>query len=850
MPPSDRDKIKELEKEIDLQLKRPQREWSEIASNLKKLRRLKPTGELAAEKDRLETRYQTQVAKRIEALVAQINSALDQFKISLDAGNPPKEDWAGQTRTAMEELVVLDSVQEKIPAWKETLRKLERERDDLVKVLAIEQEIKDLWTRAEETEHGDGNPKSIVDDLKVALRKSEGHIQAHYINTPGPKRRLENLREDANRRANQAAQRLAVPMTRAEGELVVTQLKVFIAMAKENPEIKVNFPVSAEPDALSDLQKVTQAIKVAEERVKNFWKSKVVEYTDKARQLLDEEHDPFGAQRELDRCHELSGLKDPEIEFQLPGDSQFKIAEVQKSITAAIQLRNTAEEQCKQALAQDDLSQAVKILNSVVDEFTPSLQSTRVTIRERILTRCGTMAQATEGFVDVGDWRNAQATLTQLAGLLALDPGLNTLEFKTRADKVQRLLDAVKQVKKDVDAKKDPQDGKQILAEFIKLYVEPRQMIKGSKFEEIPIAWEDVRQLRDTLCLQADAKDFLARFKGSIGPGATIERLQAADKDYAEWKDKIPGQYRSQFEAGKSELDARLGYLRAIELQSTDLGGALKALQPALSPEFAKSHPDLAKAAQELRDQVAPRKIDKDEVDRAIKNITDMIKPSPKKAYALAIEWTKNPTLDLARFVELEQEAREAWEDLVTQRINRRLNQTLTTEAVQEIQEGIDDLKAMRSDLEAEYRAKAEFPCALAKAKELEKTAVPKLPTDQRARWQAIIDAWENAYRNALAYPKSAEEAIGAEGSKIKPEDYCWDRRLTALKQFKQVEARTAEPSLKIRLFTELNNEYQESDPEVWLWLGKAHLEMAQQLEGESSLESLPGNLSAPGANR
>ena len=107
----------------------------------------------------------------------------------------------GNTRTALKELEDLDVAREDVRGWRDTLNRLEREREDLSKVLDIEREVKELWDRAKSTEEQGGFGDSIVQDYKGASTKARGHLNSKIV-SPAPKRRLENLAQRADQLLN------------------------------------------------------------------------------------------------------------------------------------------------------------------------------------------------------------------------------------------------------------------------------------------------------------------------------------------------------------------------------------------------------------------------------------------------------------------------------------------------------------------------------------------------------------------------------------------------------------------------------------------------------------------------
>lgn len=796
MQPSDRQKIEELERGILKQLKSPRRDLRQIAQDLKKLKRLKPTGTLAVEQDRLEELYRQHLATYGSKLAAQVQSALKKLGDALVKGELPTEDWAGQARGAIEELRALGYADENLPRWKKELDAFERERDDLAKVLAITREVEALWARANQTEQERGNPNAIIDDMKDALAKVQGYIKSHHITTPGPKRKLETLAANAQTRLTYAREHHDKPLSRWAGEEIVTQLKVFRQM---KPDELVTYPESAEPDATNIVQEASKAAKVAEDKVQRFWYGKVVDYTDGARRILDQ-HDPFGAQRELEKCGELPGLNDAEVGLSLTGDPQTLINNLRELVTKAVTARQTAESFCQQALAQSDLGEAYTLLRRAIetDRFTPEISVTQTTLRERAITQCKSCVEDAEAQVEEGDWERAEGSAKTAARLLALDPEIQAGDLPDRILGVQKTLEDIKKLKTEVGAETDPKKARAIFDRFSKRYA-------SEQIEK----WEDVRQLGDDLLTQANAQDLLVRLKAKVAPGATLEQLETASTDYQSWQDKIPVEYRAQFEAVKRDLDARLGYLNALGLRDAqDLAGALAALQPALE------HPELGTRAANLQKELNAKKASEAEARQAIDNIRKNIQHNPQQAYRDAVTWKNNATLHTSDFVDLEHQALANWESRTKEIIDHLLaRQSFDAGTIRKIRECLAEFNEMHSDLEAEYHARADLPCAVAEAESLEKSTPPRGNTE----WSAVVQAWEKACTLAREYAP-------ADGPKY------WARRLTALKKQTYAEARGASPSGQIDLFSNLNDEFDERDAEVWLWLGEAHLRAGEAI--------------------
>lgn len=335
----------ELEKEIGKRLRSPQkkRELIAIYGKIKELRRRKPRGELAIERDRLESHFQKLVDARSHELQDQTRLVLDKLEKSLKKGELLQEDFAGMARAALKELEDLDLVREEVRGWGDTLDRLERECEDLSKVLAVEREVKELWSHAKSTEEQGGYGDSIVQDYKDAFTKIQGHLKGSKIVSPDPKCRLEMLATQAERLLNESADKHTITLTRATGDEVVAQLKAFRKLNSVNPEELVTYFLSLDNDAGYGLQPVKLAVEVARERVIHFWDYKIGEYLEAAKRMLNKYDDPYAAQELLNKCTNLPGLDDIEVGFQLSNFSTCLIQTLGNEIQKAFAIKREEE---------------------------------------------------------------------------------------------------------------------------------------------------------------------------------------------------------------------------------------------------------------------------------------------------------------------------------------------------------------------------------------------------------------------------------------------------------------------------------------------------------------------------
>ncbi len=441
----ERAQIEELTKNIRRELKSPKRDLRAIVADFRRLDKLSPVGELADERDRLEKIYRKQLTERGAKLQKQIQDALANLKKSVDNSVLPKEDWSGQTNTAINELRALGLAAADLPAWKETLRRLEREGEDLAKYLEIAREIQEFWDRAKSTEEQGGFGESIVRDYKEAFTKIQGHCKGSMIVSPAPKRRLEILAVQAERLLNESADKHTLTLTRAAGNEVVTQFKMFLKSNESNPEERVTYFLTPDKNAGYGLLPFKSAVEVAREHVRQFWSDKVTEYVDLARHVLLDNHDPYGAQAQLDKWQDLEGLNDPElvaVGLTLSGEPQIKIKRLQVEIDDKRKIRQDAEGFYQNAVMEGDLEKAYSLVRLAIetDPYTLSIVYTRRTIQDRILVQAEKLNGRAENWLQEKDWANAQEAITQAARLIALDPELHADLLADRIAETQRSI--------------------------------------------------------------------------------------------------------------------------------------------------------------------------------------------------------------------------------------------------------------------------------------------------------------------------------------------------------------------------------------------------------------------------
>jgi|GEM_PF-6188804 len=789
--------IDALVREIKKQLRSG--ELIEAGENLKKLRRRKLSDELRLELANLETRYHELVDKRADELRERIQDTLQKTRQVLDAGNLPRDDFADEIQSALDELEALKRSKDQIPGWKEELRRLMRAHSDLTKVTILEQEVNALWEQARKTEQDRGNPEQIIEMVKEALEKVRGFADKERIVSPEPKRRLGILISGAERRLRDVEERHKHTPTRQAGEEVVTQLKLFCKMP---PDTLITYAESEVPGAPSVVQEVSKAIPIARHKVLQFWHSKVQEYTDLARKALDDDHDPYAATRLLQKCSELPGLNDPEVGLALGGDAQILINNLEQPIKEALQARQTTTSLCEQSLEETNLVEAYKLFRQAIatDRFAPAVTKTRTLLQQRLIHRTSEHLTRAEEWLSEGAWTRVRNLLTQVNDLLALDPEASTGSVAEHVQQIQRVLDDVETLRTDVSTARDPTIAKAYLDKFIERYTEERVQ-----------RWMDIRQLRDTVEAQLNAQAVIARFRARIGPQATLEQLEDALEDWEQERLQISEQYRDEFDALKPLLDAWLGYQRAVSKRESDLAGALAALTPALTFQ---DDSRLRERAEVLRHELEQQKSSTEKAAQAVEEIRQLISTQPRKAWENARQWKSGKTFYTSEFVRLEQQARERWEQDVVTTLERFLSQRpLELNTIKQIRAGLNDLQTMHSEHEADYRARAEVPCAVGEAELLERSTPPYGNTS----WQQVVSAWENAYQKAMQYAPTEAP-------------HYWQRRLAALKRQYREQARKVTPSQQIDLYSQLNDEFDESDAEVWLWLGQAYLQAAKEL--------------------
>ena len=795
--------VEELEKEISKILRSPQRESELVVLNtkLRELRRRKPRGELAMERDRLENQFRKLVDTRSRKLQKQIPEALDELKRSLAASKLPTEDWTGIARTAIKELDDLDLARDEVGGWRTALNRLEREREDLSLVLGVEEEIKKLWARAKSTEEQGGYGDTIVVDYKDALTKIQGHLKGSKVISPAPKRKLEILAAQAERLLNESADRHTLTLTRAAGNEVVAQFKIFLKRRSINPDEPVTYFLSPDKNAGQGQQPVKLAVDVAREHVRQFWNDKVTEYVDLARHLLLDDHDPYGAQAQLDKCQDLEGLNDPEIlkaGLTLDGDPQVKIKRLQTEIDAKRTIRQSAEASCQKALNKNDLPEAYTELRSAeaTDNYTPAIKSTRLLLQERRVAEMRSCADSAESYLNEGRWDEVSGVLATANQLSALDPAINLGDIATRLQSVRSTLEDVCQLKDDVE-KLDPTKAGEKLEAFKKRY--PTKLA----------SWEEIRQIQIDLDIQLDAHKVLSQIRGNLNANASLDQLKGASAIWDRARPKIDrADLQKEFDQVRQKLDAWLGYRTAENLKSTDLAGALEALQPVVL-----NYPEFGGEAKRLRDELETQKNAQQNVEQALANIQKYVITDPRLALEHARNWKTKASFHTSEFVDLELQAQTALENQLGAELDLQLAKSVYSKDVRDqIDKLINELEEINSEKKFDYRKKSELPCAIAEAEEEQKKA-----TTAKSNWASVATAWNRAHDFAIKYHDD------------RATDF-WAYRLEAYKKQIRDQAMRAEPAEQIDLYRKLNSEVNEVDAEVWLWLGQAHLESARQM--------------------
>ncbi len=800
--------VEELAKEIGKQLRGPskEKELVAISGKLKELRRRKPRGALAIERDRLESVFRKLVEARSSKLQDQVRATLDKFKKALTAGEPSQEDLTGNTRAALKELEELDLAREDVRGWRDTLNRLEREREDLSKVLDIEREVKELWARAKSTEEQGGFGDSIVQDYKDASTKIQGHLKSSKIVSPAPKRRLGNLADQAEQLVTESANKHTLTLTRAAGNEVVTQFRAFLKSSAVNPEERVTYFLTPDKNAGYGLLPVKSAVEVAREHVRQFWSGKVTEYVDLARHKLLDEHDPYGAQGQLDKWQDLEGLHDPEIieaGLTLSGDPQVRIKRLQTEIDDKRKTRQDAEKFCHDAMNESALSKAYIALHSAeqTDKYTPTIQSTKIILQERLVEALRACAESAEVSLNEGRWDEVDDALETADQLSALDPAVNFGDLSKRLQRVRRMLDDVRQVINDVQAQTSPAKAKGKLETFKEAF----EKGYAQKLEQ----WEEIRQIEIDLEAQLGDRNFIDGIRAQINASATLDQLNNALEDWKRTRPKIQKEdLQKEFDALRTELDAYIGFRTANDKKSTDLATALDALTPTVL-----KHPVLGADAKHLWNDLNTRKEKQQDAVQAMADINKLITTDPRLAYEKAGEWKAKATFRTSDFVHLEQQALTELEKQITSVLNRELAKGSYSSAVRaRIKELLAELKEIASEKELEYRNKSELPCAIAAAEELENKA-----KTQKSGWEGVVHAWDAAHDLAVGYRDHRA-------------DNFWEHRLEAYKKQIREQAARADFTQQIDLYSQLNSEVNEADAEVWMWLGQTHLEAASQL--------------------
>jgi len=386
---------------------------------------------------------------------------------------------------------------------------------------------------------------------------------------------------------------------------------------------------------------------------------------------------------------------------------------------------------------------------------------------------------------------------------------LNLGDRVKRVQQVRRTLEDVRQVIEETRKQPSPVQAKEKLDAFKKRY-------SAKQLEQ----WSQIREIEDDLKAQLGDRDLISEIRSQINTSATLEQLVQALEDWKRTRLKIQKEgFLKEFDALRPELDVYIAFRTAQDKKSTDLAAALDVLKSNVL-----NHPVLGADATQLRNELAALKEKQQDAKQALADIRKYVETDPRLARRKAIEWKNRESFYTSDFVDLEQQAQRILENQLTQALNAQLSKDAYSRQVRaRIDALMTELRQIGSEKELEYRKKTELPCAIAEAEESESKAQV-----QKSGWEKVASDWKKAHDLAVEYRDDRADNFEK-------------RRLEAYKKQVREKALSANTiAEQIDQYSRLNSEVDETDAEVWLWLGQAHLEAAHQmLTGESSVPVL-----------
>lgn len=822
--------------------------------------------------------YQGQLKTAISRLEGEIKQSKAQMEKVLEQDDPKvylglKEDPVFQMEKAVNEIDALsNSAHEKLGEYRGDLLELTPKMEQIRILADYYQKIHDIWKLAQfDEEERSGSGFMIMEKYKSAQNLALEAEKDMRLTRPYVRSHVGGLVNEAERLYREANERHFIPSSLITASTIFDLILDWQRGIEVNPEEKkriVSYYTSwAEMDKERILpQPLEDALGIARLRLqRKVWREMVEDYLASARRdLIAPEKTPGSAKGWLDRIKRMPGLNDSDLDLDLDPETKSLIEKFQEPIDKALRTREKILIDCERVKKESaiDLKTAWQCLReaeqageeerqirqewerqqrrdeqkqvyteeekvaSKGDEWIlpklqiPELVTARLELEKKTVEEFRTSLCRAEDRLASGLWQSARTQLHMANSLGRFVTSTVQKEEEERLEATGKALDAVEEAQKRIQlAGEDITMIRSVLEGLFAFFQEQG----GQKYVS---AWSDFGKMWAKVQAYSNAEELVRRMEAIAEHGDTQERLQNTLCECDEALKTIAPTHSSRLQKAKVGVQSWLAIRRAEQQADRFPQRALKSLQSALDCDYTRQ------VATNIKNQINNRMISDRQAQNDMEELEALIRVNLKIAYKKAKSLSELPTHFQDTFEDKLASIRIAWEQAVTREIDQLLRES--PDNYIKLRENLDNLQTMDSIRLAEYEKKVELPAAEAEAKfkeEMLNIVGPSQPgkrdsgKDDQGTWKDLEEAYQQAFQIAVKYG-DLEKATFWQRKKAEA-----SKKQVLYGLARQKMERFDDEALKecLMQLNNLNEKLNGRDAEVWLELGRVHLELGKR---------------------